>query len=188
MLTILVYSLFTFAGAIATSVWQLAIFRLIAGIGIGGEWTLGGTFVAEEWPEDRRKMGAGLMQTGYYVGILIAAALNATVGARYGWRAMFAIGGLPAFLVLFIRYGVTEPEAWLKKSREREGQTTLSPRLNQSSNPPHRQWTERSVPLFRILSRPLVMIFSPECRRTILNSLYLLVSITGLWAGSCPTR
>ena len=53
-LTILCYSLFTFAGALATNVWQLAVFRFLAGVGIGGEWTLGGTFVAEEWPERRR--------------------------------------------------------------------------------------------------------------------------------------
>ena len=91
-LTVLCYSVFTFAGAFATDIWQLAVFRLLAGIGIGGEWTLGGTFVAEEWPEDRRKMGAGLMQTGYYVGILLAALLNAWIGAAYGWRVMFAIG------------------------------------------------------------------------------------------------
>ncbi len=152
MLTILCYSLFTFAGAIATTVWQLAIFRLLAGVGIGGEWTLGGTFVAEEWPEDRRKMGAGLMQTGYYFGILIAAALNSTVGAHYGWRAMFAIGGLPALLVVLIRYGVNEPSRWKPSTSA---------------------------------IKPLMMIFSREYRRrTILNCLYLLVSITGLWAGS----
>src|SRR5882724_6799350 len=112
MLTILCYSAFTFAGAMATQVWQLAAFRLLAGIGIGGEWTLGGTFIAEEWPEERRKMGAGLMHTGYYFGILVAALLNATIGAHYGWRAMFAIGGVPALLVVFIRYGVREPALW----------------------------------------------------------------------------
>ena len=50
MFTILCYSVFTFAGALAQNIWQLAIFRLLSGIGIGGEWTLGGTFVAEEWP------------------------------------------------------------------------------------------------------------------------------------------
>jgi MFS family permease len=112
MLTILCYSVFTFASALVTNVWQLAAFRLLGGIGIGGEWTLGGTFVAEEWPEDRRKMGAGLMHTGYYVGILIAGLLNASVGAHFGWRAMFAIGGLPALLVIFIRKGVHEPKRW----------------------------------------------------------------------------
>jgi len=152
MLTILFYSAFTFLGSVSMRVWQLAIFRLLAGIGIGGEWTLGGTFVAEEWPESRRVMGAGWMHTGYYFGILVAAGLNASIGVRYGWRAMFAIGGLPALLLVFIRKGVREPARWQKSTRSR---------------------------------RPLLMLFSPEYRtRTILNSLYLLISIVGLWAGS----
>ena len=125
MLTILCYSVFTFAGAVAGSVWQLALFRLLAGVGIGGEWTLGGTFVAEEWPESRRKMGAGWMQTGYYVGILMAALLNATVGATFGWRAMFAIGGLPAFLVLLINKGVHEPARWKAPESARRAMAML---------------------------------------------------------------
>ncbi len=152
MLTILCYSAFTFLGSVATRLWQLALLRMLAGIGIGGEWTLGGTFIAEEWPEERRVMGAGLMHTGYYFGILVAALLNATFGAHYGWRAMFAIGGLPALLLLFIRRGVREPARWQKSTRA---------------------------------SRPLRMLFSPQYRRrTILNSTYLFISITGLWAGS----
>src|SRR4051794_24206122 len=71
MLTILCYALFTFLGAFAASVWQLALFRLLAGVGIGGEWSMGGTFVAEEWPEKRRAQGAGYMHTGYYFGIFL---------------------------------------------------------------------------------------------------------------------
>src|SRR5690242_12349912 len=59
MLTILCYALFTFAGAFARNVWQLAAFRLLAGMGIGGEWSMGGTLVAEEWPQSRRARGAG---------------------------------------------------------------------------------------------------------------------------------
>lgn len=116
-LTILCYGAFTFAGAFAANIWQLALFRLIAGIGIGGEWTLGGTFVAEEWPEDRRKMGAGWMQTGYYFGVLVAAVLNATIGAAYGWRAMFAIGGVPVLLVFLVLRGVNEPQRWKPAAR-----------------------------------------------------------------------
>jgi MFS family permease len=65
--SILIYSVFTGAAAFAHNVWELAAFRLIAGIGVGGEWALAGTYVAESWPEDRRKMGAGYLQTGYYV-------------------------------------------------------------------------------------------------------------------------
>ncbi len=112
MVTILCYSVFTFLGAIAANAWQLAIFRLLAGVGIGGEWSMGGTFLAEEWPEDRRAKGAAYMHTGYYFGIFVAAVANYFIGARYGWRAMFAFGGTPALLVGFIRYGVRESSRW----------------------------------------------------------------------------
>jgi MFS family permease len=158
MLTILCYSVFTFLSGLVTNIWQLAICRLIAGIGIGGEWSMGGTFVAEEWPEDRRKMGAGYMHTGYYFGFFLAAIANAYIGATYGWRWMFVLGGTPALLVTFIRYGVRESAAWRKRVAE-----TRRPKMREA---------------FGELFSPLY------ARRTILNSTYLLVSIIGLWAGS----
>src|SRR5437870_6032991 len=159
MLTILCYSIFTFLGAFATSVWMLATFRLLAGVGIGGEWSMGGTFIAEELPEARRKIAAGLMHTGYYTGIFLAAIANYFVGARFGWRAMFLLGGTPALLVGFIRFGVTEPKRWER-------------RIAQVG----RAWTMQSA---------FFAFFSPEYRRrTLLNSTYLFISIVGLWAGS----
>src|SRR2546422_8053825 len=94
MLTIVWYSVFTFLSALVTSVWQLAVLRLLAGIGIGGEWAMGGTFVAEEWPEERPCAGAGYMHTGYYVGIFLAALLNYWGGSRHGRVTMFFGGGL----------------------------------------------------------------------------------------------
>src|SRR6202040_2921611 len=112
MITIVWYSVFTFISAMVTSVSQLAVLRLLAGIGIGGEWAMGGTFVAEEWPEERRKMGAGLMHTGYYFGFFLAGIVNHFIGEKYGWRAMFAVGGSPAILVGFILWGVHEPDRW----------------------------------------------------------------------------
>ena len=158
MLTILWYSLFTFLSAGVVRVWQLAVLRLLAGIGIGGEWAMGGTFVAEEWPEHRRTAGAGWMHTGYYVGIFLAALANYGVGSHFGWRAMFAVGGLPALLLAWIRRGVSEPARWLEKG-----------------NVVH-TWA---------FWRPLAVLFSRELRRrTILNSLFMLVSICGLWAGT----
>jgi MFS family permease len=158
MLTIFWYSLFTFLCCLSSNIWQLAAFRLLAGVGIGGEWAMGGTFVAEEWPEDRRKSAAGWMHTGYYVGFFLAALANYSVGARYGWRAMFAMGGLPALLVGFIRYGVTDSARWKQKAGEL------------------RQWS---------VTKPLRLVFRPPYRtRTLLNSFYVLVSIIGLWAGS----
>jgi len=158
MLTILWYSLFTFLSALVVQVWQLAILRLLAGIGIGGEWAMGGTFVAEAWPEDRRRSGAGWMHTGYYVGIFLAALANYGIGSHFGWRAMFALGGLPALLLAWIRRGVTEPARWLEKEKVVQG------------------WA---------FWRPLGMLFAPAWRRrTLLNSLFMLTSVCGLWAGT----
>jgi MFS family permease len=152
-LTILCYSLFTFLGAVSNSVWQLGTFRLLAGFGIGGEWTLGGVLIAEEWPEARRKTGAGWMHTGYYFGVFLAAIANAVIGAKFGWRAMFVLGGAPALLVSYIRRGVHEPARWTRHSGG--------------------------------FGTPLKELFAPALRRrTILNSIYLLISMTGLWAGS----
>ena len=111
-LTILCYSLFTFLAAFGQNIWQVAIGRLLAGVGIGGEWAMGGTFVAEEWPEDRRKLGAGYMHTGYYFGFFLAALANHFVGESHGWRPMFMIGGAPAILIGLILYSVKEPERW----------------------------------------------------------------------------
>src|SRR5580698_10621019 len=102
MLTIVWYSVFTFLSAFVTSVWQLAVLRLLAGVGIGGEWAMGGTFVAEEWPESRRRMGAGFMHTGYYVGFFLAALANYGIGSHYGWRDMFIVGGVPALMLAWI--------------------------------------------------------------------------------------
>jgi hypothetical protein len=66
--SIFTFAIFTGLSAAAQNVWELATFRFIAGIGIGGEWALAGTYVAEAWPEDRRKMGAGYLQTGCAAG------------------------------------------------------------------------------------------------------------------------
>ena len=153
--TILVYSIFTGAAYFADSVWQLALFRFLAGIGIGGEWAMAGTYVAEAWPEDRRKMGAGYLQTGYYFGFFVAAALNYTVGAQFGWRAMFLCGLAPVIVSLFTLLKIKEP------ARYTRGKTVAG------------------------RTSPLRVIFGPVyLRRTIVNSALLTVAIIGLWAGA----
>jgi MFS family permease len=158
MLAILCYSLFTFLGCMAQNIWQLGFFRLLAGFGVGGEFVGAATFVAEEMPDRRRVSGAGLLNSGYYVGTFIAGGLNYLIGARYGWRAMFAVGGLPALFVAFVRFGVREPERWKKRRADTGGWTA---------------WDS------------LFALFSAEYRkRTLVNCLFLLVSMIGLWAGS----
>ena len=93
------------------------------------------------------------MHTGYYFGFFVAAGLNYWIGAKYGWRAMFALGGTPALLVALVRYGVHEPARW--KNR------------------------------VAAAGSPFARIFSPVYRRrTLLNALFLLIAMIGLWAGS----
>lgn len=153
--TILMYAVFTGAAAFSTNVWSLGVFRFLAGVGVGGEWSMAGTYVAEAWPEDRRKMGAGYLQTGYYFGFFAAAALNYTVGARFGWRAMFLCGFVPVLISVITLARVGEPERW--RARESEAKR----------------------------AQPLREIFGPVYRRrTIVNSILLTVAIIGLWAGA----
>lgn len=159
MLTIICFSIFTLLSAFAANIWMLAVLRLLAGIGIGGEWAMGATLISEEWPEDRRTMGAGMMHTGYYFGFFLAALANYSIGSRYGWRWMFVVGGIPALLVIWIRKGMREPARWEAK-RDRMGS----------------QWK---------LRRSFFEIFTPRYRwRTILNFMYQLISTIGLWAGT----
>ena len=68
MATILWFSVFTLLAATSTNVWHLAVYRFLAGIGIGGEWSIGASLISEDWPEERRMWGVCLMHTGYYVG------------------------------------------------------------------------------------------------------------------------
>lgn len=159
MFSILCFSLFTLLAAFSTGVWSLAIFRFLAGMGIGGEWSIGASLVSEDWPEERRTMGAALMHTGYYFGFFLAAAANYFIGSHYGWRYMFVVGGTPALLIAFIRNNVKEPVRWENKQSE------LGDR--------------------RSIYHAFLKLFSAQYRRrTIVNSIYLIVSLIGLWAGS----
>ena len=158
--TVFVYAVFTGAAALSTNMWELALFRFLAGVGVGGQWAMAGTYVAEAWPEDRRKMGAGYLQTGYYFGFFVAAALNYTIGATFGWRAMFVCGLVPVVVSIATLLGVKEPERWELMHHE-----------------------EQAIPAKR--HNPFAVIFSRQyVGRTVTMSALLTMSIVGLWAGA----
>lgn len=153
--TIFTFAIFTGLSATSHNVWELAIYRFIAGVGIGGEWALAGTYVAEAWPEDRRKMGAGYLQTGYYAGFFLAAALNYTIGVHYGWRAMFLTGAVPVVVAILILLRVKESDKWQKAEAG------------------------------AARARPLREILGPVYRRRTWAACALLtIAIIGLWAGA----
>jgi MFS family permease len=121
MLSILVYSAASGACGLSDTVVQLAIFRFILGLGMGGEWTTGAALIAETWRPEHRGKALGLMQSTWAIGEIIAACVVGFVLPRYSWRAVFFVGILPALLVLWIRKDVPESEVWLAKGRPAGG-------------------------------------------------------------------
>ncbi|MFO1499043.1 MAG: MFS transporter [Verrucomicrobiota bacterium] len=110
--TIVVYALFTGLAAISSTWWELAAYRFLTALGIGGEWAAGAALVAEVWPEGKRSKAAGILQSAWAAGFLLAALINLTMRS-YGWRPIFLVGVAPAIVALFVRMWVKEPERWL---------------------------------------------------------------------------
>ena len=117
-LSILLYSIFTFACGLAQNVWQFAIFRVLLGLGMGGEWASGATLVSETWPEKHRGKALGIMQSCWAIGYALAAIVAAIVLPRFGWRAVFFVGIVPALFTLWIRRSVKEPQMWTRQASQ----------------------------------------------------------------------
>jgi MFS family permease len=116
--SILIYSVFTALTATARSLPELVLWRSLVGIGLGGEWAAGSVLVAETWPAEHRGKAIGLMQSGWAIGYILAALLASAIMPSLGWRALFAVGVLPALLAVWIRRKVAEPEIWRRESGE----------------------------------------------------------------------
>jgi MFS family permease len=117
-LTILTYAVFTGLGYFATTWWHLLIFRFVAALGIGGEWAVGASLLAETWPKAWRPWLAAVLQSGVNLGVL-AATFIVMVISTYKWpeRTVFLVGVIPAFMVFWIRKSVPEPEEWTGAKR-----------------------------------------------------------------------
>jgi MFS family permease len=118
-LSILLYSIFTAACGLAQNVAQLALFRIGLGLGMGGEWASGAALVSETWPARHRGKALGVMQSCWAIGYGAAAVVTMVVLPRFGWRAVFFVGVLPALLTLWIRWRVPEPVLWTESRAAR---------------------------------------------------------------------
>src|ERR1700704_3528062 len=123
MASIGLYSVASAACGFSHSIPQLASFRFLLGLGMGGEWTAGAALIAETWRPQHRGKALGLMQSAYAIGEAIAALIVAVVLPHFGWRAVFFVGVLPALLVFWIQSSVPEPVLW----STRNAKTTRTP-------------------------------------------------------------
>ncbi len=113
---ILLYSIGSAGSATATGIISLLLWRAVVGLGLGGEWSAGAVLVAESWPAENRAKAIGLMQSGWAFGYMLAAATTAFILPRFGWRALFLVGVLPAFFTIWIQRQVKEPEIWIAET------------------------------------------------------------------------
>jgi MFS family permease len=117
-LTILFYSIFSGLTYFATELWHVAVLRFLVALGVGGEWAVGATLVAEVFPARARARASGIFHTTSVCGTWLAAAAGMAVGSQ--WRYAYIIGVLPALLVLWVRSSIREPERWAAVARNRE--------------------------------------------------------------------
>jgi len=118
--SILMYSISSAACGLSHSIPQLAVFRFLLGLGMGGEWSCGAALIAETWRAEHRGRALGLMQSTYAIGEAVAAVVVLIVFPILGWRAVFFAGVLPALLVLWIYRGVPEPDLWKNRAKEKK--------------------------------------------------------------------
>ncbi len=114
MVNVLSFALIELATAFAPNLAVLLVLRALFGLAMGGEWGVGAALAFETLPAEGRGFFSGLLQEGYVLGFLLAAAVSRLFFAAVGWRGLFVIGALPALLVLYIRFGVGESPAWLE--------------------------------------------------------------------------
>ena len=140
--SILLFSAFSGLSAFAPNVTFLLVCRVFLGLGVGGEWASGEVLVAEKWPKEHRGKVIGMVQSGWGIGYILAAILATMIiphfkegvsytipvigitldGLDLGWRLLFLVGVLPAFLVFYIRRNLEEPEIWKEiKNLRKEG-------------------------------------------------------------------
>jgi MFS transporter, SHS family, lactate transporter len=123
MVDIIAYSVFELASAFAPSLRMLIITRAFFGIAMGGEWGVGAALAFETLPAKGRGFFSGVLQEGYAVGFLMASLVYGTLFRFVGWRGMFVIGALPAFLVIYIRTKVDESPAWVQGQVSRKAES-----------------------------------------------------------------
>ena len=117
MLSILTYSICSFASGLSTSVLMLAVFRFVLGLGMGGEWNTGATLVAETWPDELRAKAIAMVQSSWAIGYALAALVAGIVLQYSNWRVVFFVGILPAVVTLWIQNRVPESEMWQEQQR-----------------------------------------------------------------------
>ena len=168
MLSILTYSVCSFASGLSTSVLMLAGFRFLLGLGMGGEWNTGATLVAETWPTELRAKAISMVQSSWAIGYALAALVAGIVLHYANWRMVFFVGVVPAFVTLWIQNRVPESEMWQKQHDRAAG-------FGRPTSLPHRPREASEEPGFAMIFR------APYLKSTVALLLLNFFGMFGWW-------
>ena len=145
--TILVFSAGTFASGLAPNFLWLMVFRIVTGLGVGGEWGTGQTYVAETFPAKVRARYGAFVQTGAPVGVALASVVGGFLAPAIGWRACFLVSGIPALLVVVVRRRLPESDVWAARRGEERRSPAGRSKIAVILSPPHRSVFVRGLVL-----------------------------------------
>jgi MFS family permease len=117
--TILIYSIGTALTAFSTGPWSLLVFRLITGLGVGGQWAVGHALLAESSPAHMRGRASAMLQAGEPMGVGLAAIVGFLVTPIIGWRAVFLVSSASAMVAFLVRRHLPESHLWEEQKDER---------------------------------------------------------------------
>ena len=124
MISILWYSCCNFIAGFSPTFAFLFFFRALLGIGMGAEWPAGAALAMESWPTRSRGFMSGILQGSWGLGFAMSAAAYGLLYNSIGWRGLLWIGILPAFVVIWVRIYVKEPEVWVENQRQQKATQT----------------------------------------------------------------
>lgn len=201
LITILIYSLCTGLSALSVGFWDFAFYRFLTGLGVGGEFAVGVALVAEVMPDKARPYALGLLQALSTVGNVTAALISMSLGFLEqagamgnfdSWRIMFLIGALPAFLAVFIRRKLKEPERW-KAAADAKDKIKLGSYAELFGNP---RWRKNAIigvllAFAGVVGLWGILFFSIDLIRSILRKTFeaqglapaIVAGKLNLWAG-----
>lgn len=143
LLTMTMYAIGTAACAFAPNIWALVLFRIVASLGIGGEWAAGASMVAEVVPENKRVTAGALLYTSAPMGLFLATFVNLQVAGNWfadqpevSWRYVFLFGLIPVAVASVVRYFLKEPARW-----QHVREAAQPPRLAELFGPAYRRIT-----------------------------------------------
>jgi predicted MFS family arabinose efflux permease len=116
--SIVIYSLATVLCGFSETATQLMVFRIIVGLGMGGEWSAGAALVMETWPVKHRTMVMSFVQSGFAVGYALAALIAGVIIPVFGWKGVFFAGVIPALVTLWIRRTIPESHEWKSQTHK----------------------------------------------------------------------